>query len=76
VVRPELVQVDLSRLGRASSPAVAAFLTAARGVGSEVMALGVDSPSHRAQAVSLGATLGRGRLLGEPGPLPSQLLPA
>jgi EAL domain-containing protein (putative c-di-GMP-specific phosphodiesterase class I) len=70
VVRPEFVQVDLSRLGRGSSPAVAAFLAAARDVGAEVMALGVDSPSQRAQAVALGATLGRGRLLGESGPLP------
>jgi EAL domain-containing protein (putative c-di-GMP-specific phosphodiesterase class I) len=71
VVRPEFVQVDLTRLGRSSSPAVVAFLEAARSVGAEVMALGVDSPERRAEATALGATLGRGRLLGEPGPLPA-----
>jgi hypothetical protein len=34
------------------------------------MALGVDTPSRRAEAISLGATVGRGLLLGTPGPLP------
>jgi hypothetical protein len=70
LLRPETVQVDLSHPGRASAPAVARFLDAARDVGAEVMALGVDSPSKRAEAVASGATLGRGLLLGTPGPLP------
>jgi hypothetical protein len=35
-----------------------------------VMALGVDSPVKRAEALEMGATLGRGTLLGGPGPLP------
>jgi EAL domain-containing protein (putative c-di-GMP-specific phosphodiesterase class I) len=71
LVRPEIVQVDLSRPGRASSPAVARFLDEALAAGAQVMALGVDSPALRAGAVALGATMGRGLLLGAPGPLPS-----
>ena len=47
LVRPDVVQVDLSRPGRSSSAAVAAYLEAA-----------------------LGATVGRGLLLGDPGPVP------
>jgi EAL domain-containing protein (putative c-di-GMP-specific phosphodiesterase class I) len=70
VVRPQTVQVDLSRPARASAPAVTRFLAAAADVGAELMALGVDTPSKRAEAVALGATVGRGLLLGTPGPLP------
>jgi EAL domain-containing protein (putative c-di-GMP-specific phosphodiesterase class I) len=70
LVRPDVVQVDLSRAGRRSSAAVAAFLEAGLSVGAEVMALGVDSAAQRAEAMTLGATVGRGLLLGTPGPLP------
>jgi EAL domain-containing protein (putative c-di-GMP-specific phosphodiesterase class I) len=70
LVRPDVVQVDLSRSGRRGSAAVAAFLEAALSVGAEVMALGIDSAGQRAEAVALGATVGRGLLLGTPGPLP------
>ena len=70
LLRPETVQVDLSRAGRSSTPAVEAFLDAARDVGADVMALGVDTPSKRADATALGAAVGRGLLLGTPGPLP------
>jgi hypothetical protein len=34
------------------------------------MALGIDSAGQRAEATALGATVGRGLLLGTPGPLP------
>jgi EAL domain-containing protein (putative c-di-GMP-specific phosphodiesterase class I) len=70
LVRPDVVQVDLSRAGRRSSAAVAAFLEAGLSVGAEVMALGIDSAGQRAEATALGATVGRGLLLGTPGPLP------
>jgi EAL domain-containing protein (putative c-di-GMP-specific phosphodiesterase class I) len=70
LVRPDVVQVDLSRAGRPGSAAVAAFLEAGLSVGAEVMALGVDSAGQRADAMALGATVGRGLLLGTPGPLP------
>lgn len=70
LVRPEIVQVDLSRRRGTSSAAVARYVDEARAVGAEVMALGVDMPSRRAEAVALGATTGRGLVLGAPGPLP------
>ena len=70
LVRPDVVQVDLSRAGRPGSAAVATFLEAGLSVGAEVMALGVDSAGQRAEAMALGATVGRGLLLGTPGPLP------
>ena len=70
LVRPDVVQVDLSRAGRPGSAAVVAFLKAGLSVGAEVMALGVDSAGQRAEAMALGATVGRGLLLGTPGPLP------
>ncbi len=71
LVRPDVVQVDLARPGRVTSSAVAAYLEAGLDAGAEVMALGVDSASRRSAAVALGATLGRGSLLGEPGPVPT-----
>ena len=70
LVRPDVVQVDLSRAGRRGSAAVAAFLEAGLSVGAEGMALGSDSAGQRAEALALGATVGRGLLLGTPGPLP------
>jgi len=70
MVRPDVVQVDLSRPGGTSRSAVAAFVEAGLDAGAEVMALGVDSPARRAEALALGATLGRGLLLGAPGPVP------
>jgi EAL domain-containing protein (putative c-di-GMP-specific phosphodiesterase class I) len=70
LVRPDIVQVDLTRPGRAANAAPARFVEAGLSVGAEVMALGIDSPARRSEAVALGATLGRGLLLGTPGPLP------
>lgn len=70
-LRPEFVQVDLAVPGRAASPAVRRMLAEAVGAGAQVMALGVDSTLRREEALELGATVARGRLLGEPGPLPA-----
>ena len=70
LVRPDVVQIDLSRTGRPATAAVAAFLEAGLSVGAEVMALGIDSVRQRTEAMALGATVGRGLLLGTPGPLP------
>lgn len=72
-VRPDVVKVDLDKPGRypgSLSPDVAALLDHAQRRGIEVLALGVDSEPRRTTARELGATLGRGRLLGPPGPLP------
>jgi EAL domain-containing protein (putative c-di-GMP-specific phosphodiesterase class I) len=68
-LRPDIVQVDLSLPARATSPAVRRLLATAAEIGADVMALGVDSPLRRAEAMQLGATLGRGSLLGSPGAL-------
>ena len=67
---PDLVQVDLSIPGRLRSPAVRRMVATAAECGAEVMALGVDSPLRRGEAVELGATLGRGTLFGAPSPRP------
>jgi EAL domain-containing protein (putative c-di-GMP-specific phosphodiesterase class I) len=70
-VRPDYVQVDLARPGRAvPTPGVRRVLDAADTGAAAVIALGVDSERDRACAVALGATFGRGRHLGPPGPLP------
>jgi EAL domain-containing protein (putative c-di-GMP-specific phosphodiesterase class I) len=69
-IRPDVVQVDLGRSGGTASPAVGRFLAEAHAAGAAVMALGIDSPARRAAAATVGATLGRGLLLGTPGPLP------
>lgn len=68
-LRPDAVQVDLSKPGRESDPAVKAILGWAAGAGVEIHALAVDSEVRREQALALGAVVGRGRLLGSPGPL-------
>ena len=69
LLRPDAVQVDLTLPARESDPKVAELLGWAKGAGVEIHALGVDTESRRAQAVALGAVVGRGRLLGAPGPL-------
>ena len=72
-VRPDVLKLDLGKPGRvpgAPSEGVRAMLDYAQRRGVEVVALGVDSEARRTAARELGATLGRGRLLGEPGRLP------
>lgn len=71
-VRPDVVKLDLGRPGRTPgmvSDGVRAMLEHCARRGIEVVALGVDTERARAAAAELGATLGRGRLLGAPGPL-------
>jgi EAL domain-containing protein (putative c-di-GMP-specific phosphodiesterase class I) len=67
---PDVVQVDLSIAGRLRSPAVRRMVATAAECGAQVMALAVDSPLRRSEAVELGATLGRGTLFGAPSPRP------
>jgi EAL domain-containing protein (putative c-di-GMP-specific phosphodiesterase class I) len=67
---PDIVQVDLALPGRAHSAAVRRLVATAEECGAEVMALGVDSPVRRNDAIGLGATLARGTLIGAPGPTP------
>ena len=67
---PDVVQVDLGRAGgrpgRSGSAAASRLLALAAEVGAEVMAVGVDTSARLTEAVALGATLGRGLVLGAP----------
>jgi EAL domain-containing protein (putative c-di-GMP-specific phosphodiesterase class I) len=65
---PDVVQVDLGRSGgpRSDSPGTARLLALAGEVGAELMAIGVDTSARLTEAVALGATLGRGLVLGAP----------
>ena len=65
-IRPAYVQVDLARPGRAQDPALAAWVETAADVGAAVMALGVTTSRDLETALELGATYGRGSLLGRP----------
>lgn len=69
LLRPDAVQVDLARPNCDSDPNLREVLNWAAGAGVEVHALAVDTQARQEQALELGATVGRGRLLGAPGPL-------
>jgi len=69
-LRPDYVQVDVSRPGRASSDRTRAWVETGRSVGARVMAIGVDGPRQRAEAVALDADCARGLALGAPSPSP------
>lgn len=68
-IRPDVVQVDLSRPGRVpgtSHAGVTRLLAWAASAGAQVMATDVDSIERHDVARSLGATLVRGFFVGEP----------
>lgn len=74
VLRPDVVMLDLGLPGRSAvspSEGVARVIEWTSRNGATLLALGVDSPTRRTDATALGAVWGRGRLLGDPGPLPS-----
>jgi EAL domain-containing protein (putative c-di-GMP-specific phosphodiesterase class I) len=70
-LRPAYVQIDLGRPDRPSDSSVAAWREASREVGAQLLALGVDDGARLAAALELGATYGRGALLGRPTSRPS-----
>lgn len=73
-ISPDVVQIDLRRAGRAEGDehhGVQRLLALAAQCDATLMAVGVDSPSARERAVTLGASLVRGDLFGVPGALPS-----
>jgi EAL domain-containing protein (putative c-di-GMP-specific phosphodiesterase class I) len=73
-IKPDVVQLDLRLAGRADSDehhGVRRLRAIAEQSGAAIMAVGVDSPSARERASSLGATLARGDDLGFPGVLPT-----
>jgi hypothetical protein len=69
-LRPAYVHVDVSAPGIVTDAAAARMLDAAREVGAAVLAVGVSTPADRDTALALGATYGRGSLLGAPAPSP------
>jgi EAL domain-containing protein (putative c-di-GMP-specific phosphodiesterase class I) len=71
-LRPEYVQVDLSRPGRATARSTQAWISAARSIDAQVMALGVDGPRQQDEANALRADCGRGAALGKPRPTPAE----
>jgi EAL domain-containing protein (putative c-di-GMP-specific phosphodiesterase class I) len=73
-IRPDVVQIDLRRHDRGTSEedhGVRQICRLASEVGAQLMAVGVDTPSERERAITLGATLARGAVYGAPGPLPA-----
>ena len=79
LVRPDVIKLDLSLVQKQPSAQVARIVSAvnaeAERSGSAVLAEGIETEQHLAIALSLGATLGQGWLLGRPGPLPAELGP-
>ena len=72
-IKPDVVQIDLRRAGRADSDehhGVQRLHAIAEQSGAAIMAVGVDSPNARERAASVGATLARGDDFGFPGALP------
>ncbi len=69
-LRPAYVHVDLAAAERAGEADTTQWGEAARAAGAQVMALGVDTSSQLEAALALGATYGRGRLLGRAAALP------
>ncbi|MDQ1624545.1 MAG: hypothetical protein QOJ49_43 [Actinomycetota bacterium] len=68
---PEQVHVDLADRARLAAPETARLLSAATDLGAEILAVGVDTERDRDEALALGATSGRGRVIGAAGPLPT-----
>ena len=70
-LRPAYVQIDLGRPDRPSDSSITAWRDAAVEIGAAVLALGVDDTARLDAALELGATYGRGTLLGRPVAVPS-----
>ena len=64
-VKPKVAAVDLSTPGRSNDDNVKRYVETAHRLGIETIAIGVDSPLRRGEAVALGLTLARGRAIGE-----------
>ena len=70
-LRPAYLHLDVARQDRPAAAATAAWREAAAEVGAHLIATGVDTTAQLDQAVDLGATYGRGLLLGRPESSPS-----
>lgn len=75
LLRPDVIKLDLRLIQQRASADIAEIVSAvnaeAERSGAAVLAEGIETEEHLAVALSLGATLGQGWLLGRPGPLPS-----
>ncbi len=75
LLNPEVIKLDRAVVQGLPTPAVGrvvkAVLAESDRTGALILAEGIETKRHLAAAVSLGATLGQGWLLGRPGPLPA-----
>jgi len=79
LLKPDVIKLD-PRLMQPRYPAAAAAVLSAINAeversGALILAEGIETDQQRSMALSLGATLGQGWLLGRPEPLPAQLPP-
>jgi EAL domain-containing protein (putative c-di-GMP-specific phosphodiesterase class I) len=72
-VAPDVIKLDLNLIqqtpDRDQARTITAVMAHAERTRAVLLAEGIETPAHREQALSLGATLGQGWLLGYPGPL-------
>lgn len=72
-IAPDIIKLDLNLIQQTPSRDQARTITAvmahAERTGATLLAEGIETQAHLDQALSLGATLGQGWLLGYPGPL-------
>ena len=73
LIAPDVIKLDLNLIQQTPSRDQARTITAvmahAERTGATLLAEGIETEAHLDQALSLGATLGQGWLLGYPGPL-------
>jgi hypothetical protein len=72
-IAPDVIKLDLNLIqqtpSRDQARTISAVMAHAERTGATILAEGIETPAHREQALSLGATWGQGWLLGYPGPL-------
>jgi EAL domain-containing protein (putative c-di-GMP-specific phosphodiesterase class I) len=76
-LRPDVVKLDLrvvqERLTTDLAGAIAALNAYAERSGAALLAEGIETEEHLANAIALGATFGQGYLFGRPAPLPEHI---
>lgn len=75
MIRPDIVKLDRSLISgihadEAKQAMAVALISAAAGMGADVVAEGIEEESELSCVTGLGAQFGQGYLLGRPGPLP------
>ena len=76
---PDVIKLDLRLIQRHTGAEIAEIVNAvishSERTGATILAEGIETEEHRRRAISMGATLGQGWLLGRPGPLSSPTSP-